>query len=115
MLVYQYILIYYMINKVCVNRKVSLEFGDLSKFFKVVGEENRLRILCLLKTGECCVCEIFENLDLSQNLISSHLRVLRESKLIKFREEKQKHYYSINKKVFKKYNRLLAKFLKSYE
>lgn len=102
-------------NKDCINRKISLEFSDLSKLFKVIGEDNRLRILCLLKNGECCVCDIYENLELSQNLVSSHLRVLKDLKLIDLRQEKQKNYYFINKKIFKKYNILLTKFFQSYE
>jgi ArsR family transcriptional regulator, arsenate/arsenite/antimonite-responsive transcriptional repressor len=104
-----------MINKTCINKKSSLEFSELSKLFKVIGEENRLRILCLLKGGERCVCEIFENLELSQNLVSSHLKVLRDLDLISLRQEKQKNYYSINKKIFKKYSLSLTKFFKSYE
>jgi len=102
-------------NKKCINKNISLAFNDLSKFFRVIGEDNRLRILCLLKDGELCVCDIYENLELSQNLVSSHLRVLKDLKLIELRQEKQKNYYSINKKVFKKYNLLLTKFFKSYE
>jgi len=102
-------------NKDCTNKKISLKFSDLSKLFKVIGEENRLRILCLLKDGERCVCDIYENLELSQNLVSSHLRVLKDLKLINLRQEKQKNYYFINKKIFKKYNVLLTKFFQSYE
>ncbi len=102
-------------NKDCINKKISLEFSDLSKLFKVIGEDNRLRILCLLKDGERCVCDIYENLELSQNLVSSHLRVLKDLKLIDLRQEKQKKYYFINKKIFKKYNILITKFFQSYE
>lgn len=102
-------------NESCINKKVSLEFNHLSTFFKVIGEENRLRILCLLKNGERCVCEIYENLELSQNLVSSHLRVLRDLELISLRQEKQKNYYFINKIIFKKYHLLLTKFFQSYE
>jgi ArsR family transcriptional regulator len=99
----------------CINKNISLEFGELSKFFKVIGEANRLRILCLLKNGERCVCDIYENLELSQNLVSSHLKVLKDLDLIGLRQEKQKNYYFINKKIFKKYNLSLNKFFKSYE
>lgn len=104
-----------MTSKTCKSKRTSLEFSDLSRFFKVAGEENRLKILCLLKDGELCVCEIFENLELSQNLVSSHLKVLKNLELIILRQEKQKNYYSINKKIFKKYNLLLTKFFNSYE
>lgn len=104
-----------MLNKECLNKKTSQEFYDLSKFLRVISEENRLKILCLLKNGESCVCEIFENLKLSQNLVSSHLKILKEIGLINLRKDKQKNYYSINNKVFKKYNSSLTKFFKSYE
>jgi len=102
-------------NKDCTNKKILLKFNDLSKFLKVIGEENRLKIICLLKKGELCVCDIYENLSLSQNLVSSHLRILKDLKLIDFRQEKQKKYYSINKTIFKKYNVLVTKFFQSYE
>jgi len=99
----------------CVNKKLTAEFADLAKFFRIVGDGNRLRILCLLQGNERCVCEIYENLDLPQNLVSSHLRILKDFRLINLRPEWKKNYYSINKKVFKKYNLLLTNFLKKYE
>lgn len=98
--------------KCCVNKKPTT---DLSKFLKVIGEDNRLRILCLLKDRERCVCEIYKNLDLAQNLTSSHLRILKDFKLINNRQEWKKNYYFINQKTFKKYNSLLTNFLKKYE
>ncbi len=101
--------------KCCSNKKLSKKFVDLAKFLRIIGEENRLKILCLLKNGELCVCEILENLDLAQNLISSHLKVLLDFELIELRQEWKRNYYSINQKTFKKYNLLLTNFLKDYE
>ncbi|MDD4290371.1 MAG: metalloregulator ArsR/SmtB family transcription factor [Patescibacteria group bacterium] len=102
-------------QKCCSNKKLSTELIDLAKFLRIIGEENRLKILCLLKNGERCVCEILENLDLAQNLISSHLRVLLDFGLIEVRQEWKRNYYCINQKTFKKYNLLLNNFLKNYE
>ncbi len=102
-------------QKCCSNKKLSKEFVDLAKFLRIIGEENRLKILCLLKNGELCVCEILENLDLAQNLISSHLKVLLDFELIALRQEWKRNYYSISQKTFKKYNLLLTNFLKDYE
>ncbi len=99
----------------CVNKKLSKEFTDLAKFLRIVGDDNRLRILCLLKNGEKCVCEIFSNLDLAQNLVSSHLKIMRDFELINIRQEWKRNYYSINNKTFKKYSDLLTKFFKNYE
>ena len=85
-------------NVSCVNAKVT--HRDLTKstdFLKVIGEENRLKILYMLKDGEKCVCEIWQCLDLPQNLVSHHLKVLKEHGLIQSRKEGQKIYYVIAK------------------
>jgi len=92
-----------------------MEYASLAKFLRIIGDDNRLRILCLLKNGERCVCEIYPNLDLSQNLVSSHLKIMLDFGLLKIRQEWKKNYYSINPGIFKKYNLSLINFLKNYE
>jgi len=39
----------------CTNKKLTAEFANLAKFLRIIGDDNRLRILCLLKDGERCV------------------------------------------------------------
>ena len=108
-------MIKYMKAKCCANKELSAEFIDLAKFLRIIGDDNRLRILCLLKDGEHCVCEIEENLDIAQNLASSHLKVLRDFQLIISRQEGKRIYYAINSKTFKQYNLVFTNFLKNYE
>ena len=71
--------------KCCTNKKLTMEYANLAKFLRIIGDDNRLRILCLLKDGERCVCEIYPNLDLSQNLVSSHLKIMLNVQLNKKR------------------------------
>ena len=99
----------------CSNKELTKEFADLAKFLRIIGEDNRLRILCLLKDGELCVCEIVKHLKLPQNLVSTHLKALKTLGLVESRQEWKNVYYDINKKSFKKYNSLLTIFLKNYE
>ena len=101
--------------KCCVNKKLTIEFDNLAKFLRIIGDDNRLRILCLLKKGERCVCEIYPSLDLSQNLVSSHLKIMLDFGLLNVRQEWKKNYYSINKDFFRQHNLLLTNFLKDYE
>jgi len=89
------------------NKKIE----KLSEFLKVVSEENRLRIICLLKQGEKCVCEIYEHLNLSQNLASHHLKVLNEAEIVSSRKEGLNVFYSINKDKLGKYEQAISKFL----
>jgi ArsR family transcriptional regulator len=46
-----------------------------------------LRIFLLLRRGEACVCEIAAQLELAENLISHHLRALREVGLVHDRRD----------------------------
>lgn len=81
-------------------------------FLKIISEENRLKILCLLRKQEKCVCEIWQFLDLPQNLISHHLKVLKDFGLIGSRKEGTKVFYFLNKKNIKKYVSLMSHFIK---
>lgn len=99
----------------CATKKLTSEYANLAKFLRTIGDENRLRILCLLEEGEKCVCEIYPNLDMAQNLVSSHLKILLDLDLINLRGDWKRNYYSINTKTFKKYKLSLINFLKKYE
>lgn len=54
----------------------------LARWLGVLGEPNRLRIVQLLREGVRCNCELGDALDMAPNLISHHLRVLREAGLV---------------------------------
>lgn len=54
----------------------------LASSFKALGDPTRLRILAVLADGTHCVCEIQEVVDVPGNLLSHHLKVLREAGLI---------------------------------
>lgn len=66
------------------------------KFLKCLANETRLNIIQLLEDRELCVCDIMEELDKEQSLISHHLRSLRGCGLIERRREGKKLMYSIS-------------------
>lgn len=47
-----------------------------------IGDPIRLQILDMLTLGERCVCDIQEGVGVAANLLSYHLRVLREAGLV---------------------------------
>jgi DNA-binding transcriptional ArsR family regulator len=98
-------------QKRCVDKKPVAGLSRTVEFLKIISEKNRLKILCLLKEGEKCVCDIWQCLNLPQNLTSHHLKVLKDFELISSRPEGLKVIYSINKKVLKKFSRLLNNYL----
>ncbi len=82
----------------CKNKKLIEETEQIVGLLKVIAEENRLRILCILKGGEQCVCNIIENLGLSQSLASHHLKKLKDVGLVKDNKKGLWVHYSLTEK-----------------
>lgn len=53
-----------------------------SGLFAALADPTRVRILAVLADGSRCVCDIRDAVTMSKNLLSYHLRVLREAGLI---------------------------------
>ena len=68
---------------------------DLAERFKIFGDSTRVKILYALLEAELCVCDIAKLMDVSQSAVSHQLRVLKGSKLVKFRREGKTLYYSL--------------------
>jgi ArsR family transcriptional regulator len=62
---------------------------------KALADENRLRVLMLLRNRELCVFELMGVLGLSQPLVSSHLGILRTAGLVEARREGKRMRYSL--------------------
>jgi ArsR family transcriptional regulator len=60
----------------------SVEAATAAAVFAALAEPARLRILHVLADASRCVCDIREVVPIAPNLLSYHLRVLREAGLI---------------------------------
>ncbi len=69
-------------------------------FFKVLADETRLKIIMMLSKQDMCVCEIMEELAMSQPAVSHHLRILKKSKVVLDDKDGRWVFYSLNKKIF---------------
>lgn len=69
---------------------------DLAELFKVFGDSTRIRILYSMFEKELCVNDIARLLNLSQSSVSHQLRILKTSKLVKFRREGKSIFYSLD-------------------
>lgn len=68
----------------------------LSSIFKALSDPSRLRIIYLLSKSPLCVCDISQILDMSQSSISHHLRVLRDTHLVRFKKDGKMVIYSLD-------------------
>jgi ArsR family transcriptional regulator len=69
---------------------------DLAETFRVLGDLTRVRILMALVGSESCVRDLAEGLDLTDSAVSHQLRILRNSRLVKFRKDGKNALYSIS-------------------
>ena len=68
---------------------------DLAELFKIFGDSTRVKILYALLESELCVCDLAKLMEVTQSAVSHQLRVLKASKLVKFRREGKTVYYSL--------------------
>ncbi len=74
-------------------------------FLKLMADPTRRRIFLLLMRGEICNCEMVGMLGMPQNLISHHLRQLRQAGLIRQRRDdvdRRWIYYSVDRETLGK-------------
>jgi ArsR family transcriptional regulator len=67
-----------------------------AELFKALNDPSRLKIINALLLNEMCVCDIAVLMDMTQPAVSHHLKVLRQTQLVKYRREGKVVYYSLN-------------------
>ncbi|MGW8282758.1 MAG: ArsR/SmtB family transcription factor [Gemmatimonadota bacterium] len=72
---------------------------QLARAFQALADDKRVRVLELLGDGERCVCELAEAIDITQPLLSFHLRTLREAGLVTDRRKGRWVHYSLNREA----------------
>ena len=68
---------------------------ESSELFKVLGDETRMRLICALLSGEICVHEMAGLVDMSQSAVSHQLRILRQTRLVRYRRQGRHIYYAL--------------------
>lgn len=62
---------------------------------KALSDDNRVRTLLALRSGELCVCQITELFGLAPSTISKHLSILFQAGLVVSRKEGRWIYYQL--------------------
>ena len=70
-------------------------FRFKSTVFRALSDPIRLEIITYLRDGEKCVCEIVPHLNLIQPLVSRHLKILKDTGMVRCRKDGTKRMYSI--------------------
>ena len=92
----------------------AIAVTDLANTLKVLSDPTRLGIFDLLMQGVQCNCELGGKLDLPMNLISHHLKVLREAGLVEAERDPVDArwiYFSINEPALNHLREQVSAFL----
>jgi len=68
----------------------------MAEMFKVLNDPTRLKLINALLISEMCVCDIAALMEMTQPTISHHLKIMRQSELIKYRRDGKIVYYSLD-------------------
>ena len=69
---------------------------ELAHLFRVVGDSTRIKILSSLPDPELFGRDVAAQVGLSQSAVSHQLRVLKDSKLVRFRRDGKTVYYALD-------------------
>jgi ArsR family transcriptional regulator len=87
---------------------------DAVTLLKSMADPNRLRILNVLLQGDSCNCELKKKLGMPANLLSHHLRILREAGLVHTRRDAidgRWIYYSVDRGAVTRWQHWFSQFL----
>ena len=70
--------------------------NEISLFFKILGDNTRVRILFALDNNEMCVCDIANVLNMTKSSISHQLSYLKDCNIVKSRKSGKEVYYSLD-------------------
>lgn len=70
----------------------------IASIFKAFCDENRIKIIKLLRSGEKCACKLLEEINITQPTLSHHMKILCDSEIVVGRKEGKWMYYSISEK-----------------
>lgn len=80
------------------------DFHTLLRFFKVLANESRLKLVGILAQRECSVEELATLLQLKEPTVSHHLTKLKELQLVQMRPEGNTHLYQLNQEALQELN-----------
>ncbi len=91
-----------------------LDFASVSRLFKALGDDARVRIVALLAHGELCVCHIESALGLTQSNTSRHLAILRAAGVVERRRDRSWVYYRLAEQSDETCRRQLGELVRGF-
>jgi ArsR family transcriptional regulator, arsenate/arsenite/antimonite-responsive transcriptional repressor len=78
------------------NVDTALDIQKTAHVLKLLGDKTRLKMMKLLQSHDCCVCEFTALFAMSQPAISQHLRKMKDAGIVQETRRGQWIFYSMN-------------------
>ncbi len=92
----------------------EVEEARLARIYKALGDEQRLRILRMLRDREMYAQEIVERTGLHQSVVSRHLMFMRAVGLVTARRQNNMKFFSLNPQAREELGKTLELFTKAH-
>jgi DNA-binding transcriptional ArsR family regulator len=89
------------------------ETTRMARIYKALSDEQRLRILHMLRDNEMYAQEIVDRIGLHQSVVSRHLSFLRAVGLVQIRKHNTMKYYSLNPDITRQLEKTIGLFVGS--
>ncbi|MFA6754945.1 MAG: metalloregulator ArsR/SmtB family transcription factor [Bacilli bacterium] len=76
--------------------KKELDINQMALFLKIFGDSTRIRIILALDGQEKCVTDLCAILNMSKSAISHQLKMLKDTRIVKFRKDGKNVYFSLD-------------------
>lgn len=70
--------------------------SDIARFFQVLADPTRVRLVKALADGKWCVSDLVQALEMDQPAVSHQLKYLRKLGLVKFERTGRHVYYTLD-------------------
>ncbi len=94
--------------------EAAFDVTPVSRLFKALGDETRLRIVALLSHGELCVCHFESALGLRQPTVSRQLGILRAAGVVETRRSGSWMHYRLAPQADAECRRQLAALVRGF-
>ena len=85
----------------------AADFHMLLRFFKVLANESRLKLVGILAQRECSVEELATLLELKEPTVSHHLNKLKELHLVQMHPDGNTHLYRLNSEALQELSKAM--------
>ena len=79
---------------------MDIDYKGYALMMKALGDESRVKIFDMLKSGELCACKVLEEFNITQPTLSYHMKILCDSGLVRGRRDGIWMRYTINKAAY---------------